>query len=415
MTKTASYLLVAALLLLGVSVGEAHSRTRVVHFHDGNLDDVLALGQLLYEPSVDVVGICAGGTGFAASADGVETSLRVLETVAALADSNGDQTFAAYVRGIPVARGSDTPLSSMVNLQAAILNVTAPPIRFLTQQLWFTRDVFFPSKGSLAQSALNCTQLLESALNGGGGGSSWNNGQRVTVLSTGTDTDMAIALQENPSVKHNIRRTWRMAGAISAPGNLFSFPDNTLAEFNVYTDPIATEVVLRALTVFLMPIDATNDVPITRDFKAQLALVAGDSLFAGWYNTLLDIVIGAFSEPVFYNDFHALGGGYYRWDQLCAQALIDGRCTSMDALPLSVDTTEGPFNPSGNLRKDYSIYKQEIVCAGIDPVQSDADFFDWIVDAGTLPAAYPKIGARAVTAVPAMVMKPLVRSCPASA
>ena len=99
-----------------------------------------------------------------------------------------------------------------------------------------------------------------------------------------------------------------MGGAINAPGNLFSFPDNTLAEFNTYTDPLAAEIVLRALTVTMVTLDATNDVQITREFVAQLASVADRSLFTQWFFTVLSIVEGAFTTEVFYNDFHALGG-----------------------------------------------------------------------------------------------------------
>lgn len=404
MKTSFSFCIVALLLLAAVLGGEARGRpyrnNPTVHFHDGNLDDVHAIGQLLYERSVVVGGFCACGTGFASAADGVETTLRVLETVASLAEADGDQPFADYVRGIPVAQGSDVPLSSSVNLESAILNVIAPPIRDLTRELWFTRDPFFPSVGSLVKSELSCTELMMSLTasdddddNHHGDdddddhrrGYGRGRGSRINVLVTGTSTDLAIALQEEPSLANKIKSTWVMGGAINAPGNLFSFPDNTLAEFNIYTDPLAAEIVLRALTVTMVTLDATNDVQITREFVAQLASVADRSLFTQWFFTVLSIVEGAFTTEVFYNDGHGLGGGYFRWDQLASQAMIDGRCTSMSLLPLSVDLTEGPLNPSGNLRKDYSIRKQEIICEGIDPVESDAEYFDWVVDAGVLP------------------------------
>jgi hypothetical protein len=59
-----------------------------------------------------------------------------------------------------------------------------------------------------------------------------------------------------------------MAGQIYAPGN--AYLDN--AEFNWWFDPDATQVVLRAAVPhFIIPLDCTNHIPLTKEVYEQVA------------------------------------------------------------------------------------------------------------------------------------------------
>jgi hypothetical protein len=59
-----------------------------------------------------------------------------------------------------------------------------------------------------------------------------------------------------------------MAGQIYAPGN--AYLDN--AEFNWWFDPDATQVVLRAAVPhFIIPLDCTNHIPLTKEVCEQVA------------------------------------------------------------------------------------------------------------------------------------------------
>ena len=60
-----------------------------------------------------------------------------------------------------------------------------------------------------------------------------------------------------------------MAGALDAPGNIG--PGHEGAEYNLWADPVAADAVLHSdVPVTLVPLDATNDVPITVHFALAL-------------------------------------------------------------------------------------------------------------------------------------------------
>jgi inosine-uridine nucleoside N-ribohydrolase len=361
----------AALVLFGVADAKRHATIAM----DANGDDMLLLQDLMNHRKIVIDGVIVSGTGFSSVSAGVQNCLRVLETYSVAADLEGDHQRAAYFHSIPVIAGSATPASSSVNLETAILNVTAPPIRFLSGNLWFTLDANFPSAGALVPSTLTPTQYFQQ-LKG-----------RTTVLLTGPATDLAIVLTDAPHLSRKMR-VISMGGAVAAPGNIFTYPANTLAEFNVYLDPIAYETVLRNCDVYVIPLDATNDAPIDRDFVAALEGVATTTIQAQWYNMYLASVRGAFGDAAFYNDFNALGGGFFIWDEHTAQKLrktVDFIAVSM---PLTVDVTEGPDNPSGNTHNNYDLSHSQYVdvAVGINKNDSDEDFQDWIQD-GYAPAA----------------------------
>jgi pyrimidine-specific ribonucleoside hydrolase len=65
-----------------------------------------------------------------------------------------------------------------------------------------------------------------------------------------------------------------MGGAVKVPGNL-QVPgvqiDNRVAEWNIYVDPHAAAVVFESgAPITLVPLDATNDAPLTMAFYKRL-------------------------------------------------------------------------------------------------------------------------------------------------
>ena len=65
-----------------------------------------------------------------------------------------------------------------------------------------------------------------------------------------------------------------MGGAFDVPGNIALSKvgiDNTVAEWNIFIDPHAAAVVLKSgIPVTFVPLDATNQAPITEDFYNRL-------------------------------------------------------------------------------------------------------------------------------------------------
>ena len=93
--------------------------------------------------------------------------------------------------------------------------------------------------------------------------------QPVTVFVTGPCTNLAEALRIDPEIKKNIAAVYIMGGAVYVPGNIQDFYpspfyENTVAEWNFIADPQAAKEVFDAgLDIFLVPLDATNQVLVT--------------------------------------------------------------------------------------------------------------------------------------------------------
>lgn len=76
----------------------------------------------------------------------------------------------------------------------------------------------------------------------------------LTVCATGPLTNVAIALLEDPAFAHRVRKFVFMGGAARVPGNF-----TPVAEFNIWADPDAAEVVLSSGIPFTMvDLDASH-------------------------------------------------------------------------------------------------------------------------------------------------------------
>lgn len=74
----------------------------------------------------------------------------------------------------------------------------------------------------------------------------------ITVIITGSHTNLAIFLMKNPHLKRNIEHIYIMGGSVRSkngdPGNLFSdSTSNPYAEFNIFADSFASYQVMQFL------------------------------------------------------------------------------------------------------------------------------------------------------------------------
>ncbi|XP_057992224.1 nucleoside hydrolase 3 isoform X2 [Hevea brasiliensis] len=112
----------------------------------------------------------------------------------------------------------------------------------------------------------------------------------ITIFITGGHTNFAIFLLKNPHLKKNVKHIYIMGGGVRSRnptgccprnassscepiqcgdrGNLFTdFISNPYAEFNIFGDPFAAyQVIHSGIPVTLVPLDATNTIPINEDF-----------------------------------------------------------------------------------------------------------------------------------------------------
>jgi pyrimidine-specific ribonucleoside hydrolase len=138
---------------------------------------------------------------------------------------------------------------------------------------------------------------------------------RVRILALGPLTNLAEAIKRQPSVAQSIQEIVIMGGAIRVPGNLGDGDvfktDNKTAEWNIFVDPLAARIVFRSgIPILLVPLDATNKVPI-------------DIAFLRDFQTHAVSPLGRVAAQVLETDRESIQGNYfYAWDPLAAVAML---------------------------------------------------------------------------------------------
>jgi purine nucleosidase len=151
--------------------------------------------------------------------------------------------------------------------------------------------------------------------------------QDYTILETGPLTNIADALALNPSIKRHIRRIYVMGGAVRVTGNVQVGKHDGSAEWNIFNQPqAAADVVRSGIPITLIPLDATNKVPLARAFIDRLSAqtsvasqLAAQSWRIAWTQQGTDL--------------------YYFWDTLTAAALLDPSVVRTEPLKIRVITT----------------------------------------------------------------------------
>ena len=138
----------------------------------------------------------------------------------------------------------------------------------------------------------------------------------VRILALGPLTNLGEAFRRDYSLARNIRELVIMGGAVYVAGNLndggYLRTDNTTAEWNLYVDPLAARIVFSSgARIRLVPLDATNKVPIDLNFLEELERRAKTPL-------------GRFVAQVLETDRKYIEQGIYcAWDPLAAVALVE--------------------------------------------------------------------------------------------
>ncbi len=91
---------------------------------------------------------------------------------------------------------------------------------------------------------------------------------QVSILEIAPPTNLALAIRKDPGIVPLIKQVVTMAGQIYVAGNAY----NDVAEFNWWTDPESVKIVLRAaVPKVILPLDLTNNVPLTKPVYLQIA------------------------------------------------------------------------------------------------------------------------------------------------
>lgn len=156
---------------------------------------------------------------------------------------------------------------------------------------------------------------------------------KVSILELGTFTTLAKVLHKTPRLANKIDHIVSMGGAVDVEGNIHGTP-NKYAEFNLWIDPVAAKTVIDlGVPITLVPLDVTNQAPLTEDFLANFEKNAD-----GRVADLVDIWWrDAIANPL---------GEYYHWDPLA---------TAIAATPdLITNSQEVKIKVNSKVRNDIS-------------------------------------------------------------
>ena len=96
----------------------------------------------------------------------------------------------------------------------------------------------------------------------------------VTIVALGPLTNLEDAFAADPTLADRIESIHAMLGTIDAPGNVFlgGHDGSDPLEWNAFADPSAVQAVFATdVPIDLIPLDATDDVPVPADLAERLA------------------------------------------------------------------------------------------------------------------------------------------------
>ncbi|CBN77221.1 inosine-adenosine-guanosine-nucleoside hydrolase [Ectocarpus siliculosus] len=223
--------------------------------HDGGNDDYVALVYLLkHENRFDLLGVSVTPANSWWKV-GAAATRKILRTLSKKHASSSSSSGAAEGR-IPVAESTLDGVNTFPDAwrhDACKLNLLPQLNGFETEE-----EALRLEKGEdgISGQLLLAQTLLASE-------------SPVTVVATGPLTNLAWVLDNFPEASRKIDKVLIMGGAIDVPGNVFADDVEGFdgsAEWNIFWDPPAAKRVWDSdLELVLTPLDATNEVPITKE------------------------------------------------------------------------------------------------------------------------------------------------------
>jgi pyrimidine-specific ribonucleoside hydrolase len=251
-------------------------------------DDWMAILYLLQRDDVNVKGISVTGTGLTHCEPGTRNARGLL-------------ALAGYP-AIPVACGSETAVGEGHSFPAEWRR-GADTLQGLTLP-----------EGRSVNPRLRASNLLISLAD--------RNRGKLTVLALGPLTNVSEAIEADHLFAERLAGVYVMGGAVDVLGNV---SEAMHAEWNIYADPLAASNTLRSgAPVTLVPLDATNSVPVTTAFVGHL----GERLSTPGASFVHDLLKS--------NREFVQSGDYFFWDPLAAAILTDESLATFEETGLSI-------------------------------------------------------------------------------
>jgi inosine-uridine nucleoside N-ribohydrolase len=149
-----------------------------------------------------------------------------------------------------------------------------------------------------------------------------------TVIALGPLTNLEDAFAADPTLPDRIALVHAMLGTVDAPGNVYvdGFDGNDPLEWNAFADPSAVTAVFDSdVPIAIVPLDATDDVPVPADLADRLATDHA----AGGADLEYELLLRNPSRM-------AQDQGQQLWDELAALALGDPDLVAWSDVDLTV-------------------------------------------------------------------------------
>lgn len=207
---------------------------------DMDISDIAALAILLRDPALDVRAIGVTGTGLVHCAGG-------LRSLGYILDELGREDV-PYACGPPDGGPDARPFPDEWRVIADDAYSLDIPIRF---QTGIPEDATSVLARAIAESP-----------------------SAPTIIALGPWTNLEALFDAEPALVDQVAGIVAMLGTIDAPGNVYvdGFDGDDPLEWNAFADPSSVQAVLATdIPVDLVPLDATDDVPVPADLTERLA------------------------------------------------------------------------------------------------------------------------------------------------
>lgn len=159
----------------------------------------------------------------------------------------------------------------------------------------------------------------------------------VRVVTLGPVSNVTEALKLEPELESHVEAVYVMGGAVSVPGNICCGAESrydSSQEFNILGDAAAARGLIESLApekVFLVPLDATRAVPVTKAFASR---VESSRAGTGPATAEVGLVSAILSDPQVQGGIES--GRLFWWDPLTVVAATRPGVVSFETRSLDV-------------------------------------------------------------------------------
>ena len=150
-----------------------------------------------------------------------------------------------------------------------------------------------------------------------------NNPKKISIVVIGPQTNIAQAFIQDPELPSLIKQLVIMGGAITVPGN-----KNRVAEFNIFVDPEAADIVFKApVKKVLIPLDVCNNIILQMSDFEQFN---GTQLYEPLLKMMDKYIYGLMAgEKV---------SGALMYDPLAAYYLVNPEAYTIEPMDIQIET-----------------------------------------------------------------------------